>query len=103
MKEYEYMIQSQKGVNQPLTQRQMQRLIVRYGLECGIKDIGTHTPRKTSGYYIYIETEDINEVKYFLDHDKTRDSYSYIDVSEERRRKQAKQTNNPYKKMRIGH
>lgn len=100
MQDYEYIIQSGKGVNQPLTQRQMQRLIVKYGARCGIKDIGTHTPRKTSGYHIYIETGDIDEVKDFLDHDNLRDTYAYIDVPDERRKQQAIYTNNPYKKLR---
>lgn len=100
MQDYEYIIQSQKGVNQPLTQRQLQRLIVKYGRRCGIKDIGTHTPRKTSGYHLYVETGDIYEVKDFLDHDNLRDTYAYIDVPDERRKQQAKHTNNPYKKLR---
>lgn len=94
------LLPSQKGKNQPLGYRQMQRLIVKYGKECLIKDIGCHTPRKTAGFHLFMETGDIYEVKDFLQHASVRDTYAYIDVSDERKKWQLKGTNNPFKKMR---
>lgn len=92
---------SNKGYNQPITYRQMQTLIVKYGLECGIKNIGTHTPRKTSAYHLFMETGgDIEEVKELLAHDTRRDTYSYIDAVEESKIFRARKTNSPFKMRR---
>ena len=88
---------SRKGINQPLTHRQMQRLILRYGKECCIKNIGTHTPRKTTAYHLYIETGgDILEVKKLLGHDNKRDTYKYVDIEQESKLYRIKKINNPF-------
>lgn len=97
--DHEVLLPSRKGSNKPLTYRQMQRLMIKYGRECLIKDLGTHSPRKTAGYHIYIETGDIYEVKDFLQHDNLRDTYAYIDVPNERRLNQVKATQHPLKYM----
>lgn len=97
----EVLLPSQKGYNQALTHRQMQRLIVKYGKECLINDIGTHTPRKTSAYHLYMETGDIEEVKELLGHEKTRDTYMYIDAIEESKVFRQRKTNNPFKSYKI--
>lgn len=95
--DYEVLMPSSKGVNQPLTYRQMQRLIKKYGLECGIKGIGSHTPRKTAAYHLFMETGgDIQEVKKLLGHDNLRDSYAYIDAIEESKLFRVKMTKNPF-------
>lgn len=101
--DWRVLMPSQKGYNQPLTYRQVQNLIVKYGLECGIRDIGTHTPRKTSAYHLFIETGgDIEEVKKLLGHDNRRDTYRYIDAVDESKRFRMKKTNNPFKKRLLG-
>ena len=98
----EVLFPSRKGYNQPLTYRQMERLIKRYGLECNIKDIGTHTPRKSSAYQLYISTNgDIEEVKKLLAHERTRDTYRYIDAIEESKRFMLKKINNPFTRKRM--
>lgn len=90
---------SRKGVNQPLTHRQMQRLIVKYGKECCINNIGTHTPRKTTAYHVYMETGgDIEEVKKLLAHEKNRDTYRYVDIEQESKMYRIKKINNPFSK-----
>lgn len=92
----EVLFPSRKGVNQPLVHRQMQRLIVRYGKECCIKDIGTHTPRKTSAYHLFILTGgDIEEVRKLLDHESTRDTYKYVDIEQESKLYRIQKINNP--------
>lgn len=99
--DHEYLIVSRKGINRPVTYRQMQRLMVRCGKQCLINNLGLHSPRKTAGYHLYIKTGDIYEVKDFLQHDNVRDTYAYIDVPTERMLEQVRGTNNPLKYMRM--
>lgn len=103
---YMVLFPSRTGYNQPITYRQMQRLIKSYGLECGIKNIGTHTPRKSASYQLYISTNgNIEEVKKLLGHERTKDTYRYIDAEEESKMYMLKKTNNPFKLLahkRIG-
>lgn len=97
---FQVLFPSNKGYNQPLTYRQMQRLIKEYGIECGIKNIGTHTPRKSASYQLYIETNgNIEEVKKLLGHERTKDTYRYIDAEEESKLYRIRKTNNPFKQI----
>lgn len=43
----DYLFSSRKGFNSPITTTQAYRIIANAGLKCSIKNIGTHTMRKT--------------------------------------------------------
>lgn len=55
----EFIFQSQKGSNQPLEVRSLNRLVKQWCRECHIKgNFGTHSLRKTFGYHLYIKNSE---------------------------------------------
>lgn len=74
---------SQKGYNTPITKHYGQKLLKRYGEEIGIKDLGTHTGRKTASYNLWESTQNIKIVKKYLGHDETKDTWKYVDIEDE--------------------
>ena len=52
----DYIFQSQKGDNQPLETRSLNRLVKQWCKECHLKgNYGSHSLRKTFGYHLYIK------------------------------------------------
>jgi len=59
MKEGEYLFKSRNGENKPITTTQAYRIIKRAGNKLGLKEIGTHTMRKSFGYFHYRQFNDV--------------------------------------------
>ena len=54
--EEELIFQSQKGGDQPINPRSLNRLVKQWCRECGLKgNYGSHSLRKTFGYHLYIK------------------------------------------------
>ena len=51
MSDEEYLIQSRKGNNKPITRIQAYRVLNEVAEQIGIDEVGTHTMRKTFGYH----------------------------------------------------
>jgi integrase len=49
----DYLIQSRKGINKPITRVQAYRVLNETAKVLGIPEVGTHTLRKTFGYWNY--------------------------------------------------
>lgn len=87
---------SRNGNNQPLSYKQMHRLLSGYGKDCGLERVGTHTGRKTAGYHFYMNNgKNIRELMRFLGHANEAESYSYADVWEESQEERVRMTSNP--------
>ncbi len=104
MYDHEYLIpsrQMKEGKRQPLSYRQLQKLLSRYGKDLGFERIGTHTPRKTSGYNIYMANKDkgrmfaLYEIAEILGQKTTTAAARYTDVYEDVQRSRVEVTNNP--------
>lgn len=77
----EYIFKSQKGDNQPITKVQAYRIINGVARKVGIKgEIGTHTLRKTFGYWFYNSTGDIATLQYIFNHSNQKVTLRYIDI-----------------------
>lgn len=84
----EYLIKTIKKedgeeINKPISSTQAYRIMKYVGKKAKIKvNIGTHTLRKTYGYYLY-KNNDISIVQGALNHENQLDTLKYIGVEEE--------------------
>lgn len=75
----DYLFRSAKGVNRPLSRQQGYNIIQEAKRLCGIRyPIGTHTLRKTYGYWFYRETGDIVALQAILNHSSPAVTLVYI-------------------------
>lgn len=82
--EEENLIQSQKGKNRPLSRGQAYHALHHASRKCGITDcIGTHTMRKTFGYWRYKQYQDIAMLQDIFNHSSPSVTMRYIGINEE--------------------
>jgi integrase len=79
----DYLIQSRKGVNQPLSRVQAYRVLNSAAKEVGLDEIGTHTMRKTFGYWHYKLHKDIAVLQEILNHSTPSITLKYIGINED--------------------
>lgn len=80
----DYLFQSRKGENQPLTRIQAYRIINEACQKCGIKDnIGTHTLRKTFGYHHYQQFKDVALLQDIFNHSAPSVTLRYIGINDD--------------------
>lgn len=68
MKSREYIFQSRKGNNNPITTVQAYRIINKAAKRIGIEEIGTHTMRKTFGYFHYQQYKEVAILQEIFNH-----------------------------------
>ncbi len=83
MADHEYLFQSRKGENQPITRVQAYRILKQAGENLGIDNIGTHTMRKTYGYHHYKNTGDIVMIQQQLNHTSPSVTLRYIGITQD--------------------
>lgn len=102
--DHEYLIPSRQmknGQRQPLSYRQIQKLLSKYAKELGFERIGTHTPRKTNGFNAYHSNKQYGEIFALEQVAKTLGQKSiasasrYADIYEEVQKARVEATNNP--------
>lgn len=79
----EYIFQSRKGDNKPLSTVQTWRIIKETAEKCGIEDVGTHTMRKTFGYWHYKQYKDVAVLQTILNHTSQRETLIYIGIEQD--------------------
>src|SRR5690625_7390958 len=79
----EWLFPSRKG-NQAITTTQAYRQLRKAADMAEVDSVGTHTMRKTFGYWYYKQTRDVAKLQMILNHAKPEVTLSYI-RSEERR------------------
>lgn len=91
----EFLFISRKGYNCPIT-RQRAYTIIKDGCnKCGVYNVGTHTLRKTFGYFLYKQSKNnIAMLMEILNHSSETITLRYIGISQEK-------SNNAMKKMRY--
>ncbi|WP_321285154.1 tyrosine-type recombinase/integrase [Exiguobacterium profundum] len=83
LEETEWLFPSRKG-NQPISRIQAYRQLNKASYMVDIPDgIGTHTLRKTYGYWHYKQFKDIAELQLILNHSHPRITLKYIGITDE--------------------
>ncbi len=78
-KDYEYVFQSRKGINQHIGVQAVSNALKEAGEYFGLQDISAHSMRKTYAYKIYLESENnIVAVKEMLGHSSIEETKLYI-------------------------
>lgn len=88
IKEYElqdsdYLIQSRKGDNKPITRVQAYRILNEEGRTIGLDEIGTHTMRKTFGYHHYKKYHDVAILQDIFNHSAPSITLRYIGITDD--------------------
>lgn len=66
-----------------LSRVQIYRILNSAAKKVGIENIGTHTMRKTFGYWFYKRTKDIGLLQKILNHSSPRETMIYIGLEQE--------------------
>lgn len=69
--------------NEHISRYQVDRFLKSSAEKCGLENIGTHTMRKTFGYWFYQRTKDIATLQKMLNHANQRETMIYIGLEQE--------------------
>lgn len=83
MGDNEYLFQSQKGNNKPISRVQAYRILNGAASNVGLQDIGTHTLRKTFGYWHYKQYKDIALLQELFNHSAPSVTLRYIGINQD--------------------
>lgn len=77
-----YLLLSRNGVNKPITRERAYGILRELADHFHLATIGGHTLRKTFGYHIYKQTNDITVVQELLGHEHPSITLRYLGVKE---------------------
>ena len=83
MKPGEYLFKSQIGTNQPITTTQAYRILKATANKLGLEEVGTHTMRKTFGYWHYKQYHDVALLQTIFNHSSPSITLRYIGISQD--------------------
>ena len=83
MEQEQYLFQSQKGTNKPITTVQAYRILNKAGANIGLEEIGTHTMRKTFGYHHYQQNKDVAILQEIFNHSAPSITLRYIGINQD--------------------
>lgn len=84
MNDDEYLFQSRKGENKPITRQHAYRVFNEAAEKVGIHDIGTHTMRKSMGYHYYQKTKDVATLMELFNHSAPKITLRYIGINQDK-------------------
>lgn len=91
----EYLFKSRKGSNASIKRQTAYEIIKKACNACGVYNVGTHTLRKTFGYFLYMQSKNnIAMLMEILNHSSEMITLKYIGISQEK-------SNSAMKKMRY--
>ncbi|MGG3448645.1 site-specific integrase [Domibacillus aminovorans] len=79
----EYLFKSRQGKNKPIGRSMAYKILQRAASEFRLKDIGTHTLRKTFGYHFYQQTKDVAMLQEIFNHSSPDITLRYIGVNQD--------------------
>ena len=80
----DYIFKSRNGVNKPITRVRAYDLLNETARKVGIEDkIGTHTLRKTFGYWFYQRTKDVAILQQIFNHSSPSITLQYIGINQD--------------------
>ncbi len=77
-----WLFSSRKG-DQPISKIQTYRQLQKAGDFAGVESIGTHTMRKTFGYWFYKQTKEVAMLQEILNHSTPKITLTYIGINKE--------------------
>jgi integrase len=83
MSDEEYLFQSRKGENKPISRVQAYRILNSAAEHIGLQEIGTHTLRKTFGYWHYKQYKDVALLQEIFNHSSPSVTLRYIGINED--------------------
>lgn len=83
LSEEDYLFQSRKGNNKPISRQQAYRILKEAGKGVGLDQLGTHTLRKTFGYHFYQRTKDLATLQMIFNHNKPETTLDYIGITQD--------------------
>lgn len=78
----DYLFPSRKGVNKPITTTQVHRIFQDVADALNIENFGTHSLRKTWGYFCYKETKNIALIMEVFNHSSEKVTLRYIGITQ---------------------
>jgi len=72
-----------KGGKNHITRQRAYSIINNACLECGVENTGTHTMRKTFGYWYYKKYQDVATLQKILNHSSPTTTLRYIGIDQE--------------------
>lgn len=79
----DYLIWSQKGKKKPLSRNYAYEILIDVAKQIGIESIGTHTMRKTFGYWHYKQFKDIVVLQKIFNHSSPSVTLIYIGITQD--------------------
>ncbi|KZV00616.1 hypothetical protein F511_45974 [Dorcoceras hygrometricum] len=83
MQDSDYLFPSRQGKNVPIKRDMAYKVMKKAAKRFGLKDIGTHTMRKTFGYHMYQKTKDITLVQKLFNHSSPSVTFRYIGMDQD--------------------
>ncbi len=82
MDDEDWLFPSRKG-DKPISRVQAYRVLNKKAKELGINEVGTHTLRKTFGYWFYKETKDVAMLQEMFNHSSPSITLRYIGINQD--------------------
>lgn len=83
MNENEYLFKSKKGKNLPITRVQAYRILNNTAKKLNLSEVGTHTLRKTFGYWHYNMYKDVAILQEIFNHSSPSITLKYIGINDD--------------------
>lgn len=80
---YEHLFKSREGENRPITRARAYGIFSDVAKEVGLDSIGTHSLRKTFGYWVYKDTKDIAALQKLFNHSSPEETLRYIGIEQD--------------------
>ncbi len=83
LQDEEYLFTSRNGVNRPITRVQAYRILNKAAQKVGLNEIGTHSLRKTFGYFHYLKNKDVALLQEMFNHSAPSVTLRYIGINQD--------------------
>lgn len=83
LQQNDYLFKSRQGRNKPITRVRAYDILREAANHCGLKEIGTHTLRKTFGYLVYQNEKDVALLQDIFNHSAPYITLKYIGVNQD--------------------
>ncbi|KHD85673.1 integrase [Heyndrickxia ginsengihumi] len=79
----EYLFKSRQGKNKPIGRSMAYKILQKAAKQYKLRNIGTHTLRKTFGYHFYKQTKDVAMLQELFNHSSPDITLRYIGVNQD--------------------
>ena len=79
----DYLFPSARDRSKPLSRQSVWRIISTAGSQVGLEHIGTHTMRKTFGYWLYKSGVSVEIIQQLLNHSNAKTTLRYIGITQD--------------------